>query len=415
MIRLLKIILPVFFALVLIQPISAQDKINLYFFYGNGCPHCAKEEKFLSKLEKERNDIKINRYEVWYNRDNAHLLSDLGKKLNLDVSGVPLLIIGNKSIAGYYSDRATGEKINEIINYYTINECSDVVESVLAENGESSICPHGCEAGDQECIHNCGCQADNLSGQAPPETINVPVFGEIKIKGISLPLFTILIAVLDGFNPCAMWVLLFLISLLLGLESRKKMWILGLTFIAASALVYFLFLAAWLNLFLFLGFIFWVRLVIGILAIGSGVLHLKEYFKNRKGTCPVTEDEKRRAWFERFKKVIAQEKFWLALIGIAILAAAVNLVELICSAGLPAIYTQVLSLSDLPAWQYYAYLVLYIFVFMLDDMLIFIIAMLTLKMKGISSRYSRWSNLIGGVIILIIGILLLFKPGWLMF
>jgi len=193
------------------------------------------------------------------------------------------------------------------------------------------------------------------------------------------------------------------------------MWILGSTFVVVSALVYFLFLSAWLNLFLFLGFILWIRLVVGVLAIGSGVLHLKEYFKNRKGTCPVTGDEKRRLWFERLKKVISEERFYLALAGIIVLAAAVNLVELLCSAGLPAIYTQVLSLSNLASWQYYGYLILYIFIFMLDDLFIFMVAMLTLKMKGISSRYSRWSNLVGGIIIFIIGLLLLFKPGWLMF
>jgi len=415
MLKLLKIILPAFLLFILIQPALAQDKINLYFFYGNGCPHCAKEEKFLNKLEKERGDIKIYRYEVWYNRDNAHFLSDLGKKLNLDTSGVPLLVIGNKSIAGYYSDQTTGEKIKEIINYYTVNECSDVVASILAENGKISGCPHGCEPGDQECIHNCGCQADKISGPETPETINVPLFGEIEIKTVSLPAFTVLMGALDGFNPCAMWVLLFLISLLLGMESRKKMWILGSTFVVVSALVYFLFLSAWLNLFLFLGFILWIRLVVGVLAIGCGVLHLKEYFKNRKGTCPVTGDEKRRLWFERLKKVISEERFYLALAGIIVLAAAVNLVELLCSAGLPAIYTQVLSLSNLASWQYYGYLILYIFIFMLDDLFIFMVAMLTLKMKGISSRYSRWSNLVGGIIIFIIGLLLLFKPGWLMF
>ncbi|MDD5032038.1 MAG: hypothetical protein PHR36_03250 [Patescibacteria group bacterium] len=413
--KIFKIILPVFLLFAFSQPAFAQDKINLYFFYGDGCPHCAKEEKFLDKLEKERGDIEIFRYEVWYNRDNAQLLSLVGKELGLDTSGVPLLVIGNKSVAGYYNDKTTGEKIRGILDYYTVNECSDVIAPILEKNGESGVCPHSCEAGGEECVHNCGCQADSINGQELPETVNVPIFGEIKIKGISLPLFTILIGALDGFNPCAMWVLLFLISLLLGLESRKRMWILGSTFIVASALVYFLFMAAWLNLFLFLGFIFWIRLVVGLFALASGYYHLKEYFKNRKGVCHVTGEEKRRAWFERLKKVVSQEKFWLSLVGIAILAAAVNLVELLCSAGLPAIYTQVLSLSDLAAWQYYAYLALYIFIFMLDDLLIFVIAMLTLKMKGISSRYSRWSNLIGGIIILIIGLLLLFKPGWLMF
>jgi len=246
-----------------------------------------------------------------------------------------------------------------------------------------------------------------------PETIRMPLVGEIKIKDFSLPLLTIIIGAIDGFNPCAMWVLLFLISLLLGIQDKTKMWALGTAFILASGAVYFLFLSAWLNLFLFLGFVFWMRIIIALVALGSGGYHLYDYYKNRG--CVVENSEKRRMVFDRIRRIIGEKKFWVALIGIVILAFAVNLVELVCSAGLPAVYTQVLTLSKLPVWQYYGYLLLYIFVFMLDDLLVFIIAMTTLQMKAVSSRYTRYSALIGGIIMLIVGILLIFKPGWLMF
>jgi len=108
-----------------------------------------------------------------------------------------------------------------------------------------------------------------------------------------LPILTIVIAGLDGFNPCAMWVLIFLISLLLGMENKKKMWLLGSSFIVTSAAVYFLFLAAWLNLFLFLGFLIWIRVIIGIVAIGSGVYHLREWYVNKSGLCKVTGQERK--------------------------------------------------------------------------------------------------------------------------
>ena len=109
------------------------------------------------------------------------------------------------------------------------------------------------------------------------------------------------------------------------------------------------------------------------------------------------------------------DNFLIALVGIVLLAAAVNLVELVCSAGLPAVYTQVLILSGLPAWQYYVYLLLYIIFFMLDDLFVFFIAMSTLKMAFISAKYTRYSNAIGGILMLIIGILLIFRPDWLFF
>jgi len=211
-----------------------------------------------------------------------------------------------------------------------------------------------------------------------------------------------------------MWTLLFLISLLLGMQDRRRMWILGSSFIITSALVYFLFLSAWLNLFLFLGVVTWVRWIIALVALGSGTYYLYDYCRNQSG-CSVMGDEKRQAVFNKLKEITQKKQFFLALGGIILLAIAVNLVELVCSAGLPAVYTQVLSLSNLASWQYYLYLALYILVFMLDDLFIFFTAMLTLKAVGIESKYSRLSHLIGGILMVIIGTLLLFKPSWLMF
>ena len=193
------------------------------------------------------------------------------------------------------------------------------------------------------------------------------------------------------------------------------MWILGGSFIAASGFAYFLFLTAWLNLLLFLGFIFWIRILIGLVALGAGAYNLRDFIVNKEGGCEVTGDEKRQKIFEKLRKISQQKQFLLALGGIILLAFAVNLVELVCSAGLPAIYTQILALSKLPNWQYYLYLLFYIFIFMLDDLIVFIIAMLTLQAIGIESKYARASHLIGGLLMLLIGLLLLFKPELLMF
>jgi hypothetical protein len=245
--------------------------------------------------------------------------------------------------------------------------------------------------------------------------VPLPFFGTINALSFSLPVLTVIIGSLDGFNPCAMWTLLFLISLLVNMQDKKRMWILGSAFVFASGLVYFLFLSAWLNVFLFIGMIMWVRFAIGTVALASGGYNLREYMQNKDGTCKVTSSEKRKRIFDRLRAVAHHQQFWMALIGIVLLAFAVNLVELICSAGLPAVYTQVLSLSDLPAWQYYGYLLLYIFFFMLDDLMVFIVSMATLQVTGITSKYSRFSHLIGGILMLILGALLILRPELLMF
>ena len=243
----------------------------------------------------------------------------------------------------------------------------------------------------------------------------MPVFGPVNLKHLSLGALTVIIGALDGFNPCAMWVLVFLINLLLGMEDRRKMWILGSAFIIASGAVYFLFMTAWLNILIFLGVIFWIRVIIGLVALLAGGYNLKEYWTDTSGACTLSQGARRQRTMERLRAVISTRKFWLALGGIVLLAFLVNAVELICSAGFPVVYLQILSLTPMPFWQYYLYLLLYIVIFMLDDIIVFVVAMLTLQLMGVTTRYKRFSNLIGGVLMVLIGVLLLFKPGWLMF
>jgi len=369
----------------------AQEKITIYLFESKDCPHCKAEKAFLEKLELEMPQIEIKDFEITTNPENVKLLKKIGKELNIDVSRVPITIIGDKYFSGYDNDEITGKLIRDLIKENTDSR-KDLIASIITSMPE-----------------------DNKISQAIPDEINIPFFGKLDIKKFSLPVFTIIIGAIDGFNPCAMWVLIFLITLLLGMRDRKRMWILGTAFIASSGVVYFLFLAAWLNIFLFLGFIFWIRLIIGLVALASGGYYLKKYFTDKADTCDISEGQKQQKIFDKLKNIVQKKQLWLALVGIILLAAAINLVELICSAGLPAIYTQVLSLSNLSPLQYYLYLILYIFIFMLDDMVVFIIAMTTLKTVGLTKKYSRYSALIGGTLMIIVGLLLIFKPAWLMF
>lgn len=374
----------------------AQDTkpVNIYFFWGKGCPHCASEEPFLQKMKEKYPQVNIVDYEVWTNADNLKLMQKVATDLQAQINGVPLTVVGEQYVSGWVDENVTGTQIEKAIQCALETSCPDVVGNVI--NNEKNT--------NQQKVNN-----------AIPEKITVPIFGEIKTKLLSLPVLTIVLGLLDGFNPCAMWTLIFLITLLIGLNDKKRMWILGSAFIVASAVVYFLFMSAWLNLILFLGFIVWIRIVIGLVAIAAGGYNLKEYKDNKDGTCKVTADPKQQKIFAKLKKLTQEKNFWLALAGIIILAFAVNLVEAICSAGIPAIYTQILTLSHLSTWQYYSYILLYIFFFMLDDLIVFVIAMFTLEITGLTGKFSRYSHLIGGIVMLIIGLLLLFRPEWLMF
>ena len=387
----ISILLAVFFLFITAQTLAAENT-NIYFFWAKGCPHCAKEKIFLSKIKDKYPQVEILDFDITASRQNLKLMEKIGKNLNADISGVPFTVIGEHYFSGYYNEETTGKEIEQSVICALETKCQDLAGQII--NGENQT------------------QIDNTG---IPQALEIPILGQVYIKDLSLPALTIFIGFLDGFNPCAMWALLFLISLLLGMKDKKRMWILGIAFVVTSALIYFLFMSAWLNLFLFLGFVLWVRIVVGLVAVSAGSYNLRDWWVNRDGGCHVVASQKRKRVFEKIKDIVYKKQFVFALLGIILLAVAVNMVELVCSAGLPAIYTRILTLSNLPAWQYYSYLALYVFFFMLDDLFVFFVAMTTLKAVGIENKYSRYSKLIGGILMVVIGILMLFKPEFLMF
>ncbi len=363
------------------------EKISLYLFHTDTCPHCAKEKAFLSKIENDYPNLEIKKFEVGKNRDNLALMAKVGKELKIDAGSVPLTIIGNKIFTGYLDDETSGKMIKDAIDECAINGCSDQVIKIIS-GGTSEAAPPQPVAG----------------------KIKLPILGEIDPKSVSLPVLSIVIGGLDGFNPCGMWTLIFLITLFLGMENKKRRWILGGTFILTSAVVYFLFMTAWLNIFLFLGMVWWIRIAVSLTAIVSGLFYLKKYFTKKADVCEISQDVKKKKILERLKAATLEKKFWLAFAGVIMLAAAINLFELLCSAGFPAIYTKVLSMNQLPMWQYYGYLLIYIFMYMLDDIVVFVIAMLTLQTVVFGKKYNKISILVGGLFMLAIGFLLLFRP-----
>jgi len=373
---------------------AQENAVTVHFFYGDGCSHCAAEESFLGSLKdlyKEKLDIQY--YEVWGSPSNLELLSKVSSNLGKGYSGVPVTIIGKNYISGFSTAQTTGVQIKRALDDCLNDpggDCEDIVYPLINSSTVSS---------------------EEVNADS---TIKLPILGEINPKTVSLPLITVVLGLLDGFNPCAMWTLLFLISILLGMKSKKRRWILGASFILASGFVYFLFMVAWLNFFLFLGFVSWIRKIIGLFAILFGVYHMWKFYKNRDGGCDTADDEKRQKVFEKIREITQSKNFVLALIGIILLAMAVNLVELVCSAGFPAIYTGILALNNLPKVTYYLYILFYIFFFTLDDIIVFSIAMVTLEAVGIQSKYARISSLAGGILLAAIGILLIIKPEILM-
>jgi len=359
--------------------LAKQNQAEINFFYSAICPHCAKEEEFLKELKNQYPEIEIKEYEVISSQENQKILNEFYERYQVPVGKrgwVPVTFTSTKYFIGF------NEQIAKEI---------------------------------ESCIKEC------LLGEKPtPQKIKIPIFGETDISKMSLPALTITLGALDGLNPCAMWILLFLIALLINTRSRKRMWLIGGTFILASGIVYYLILTAWLNLFLAISYVNLTRILIGVFALGVGIWQIKTFIGYR-GVCPVTDgssklrDKIKNGLRVRAEK-IAISPFTLAILGgVILLALGVNLVEFFCSAGLPAIYTRILTLSQISTLSYYLYLLLYTFIFMLDDLIIFSLAVITLSRIGFTEKYNYWATLIGGLLILALGILLIFKPELLMF
>lgn len=378
-------LLPLFLFLALTARAEPTPQVDLHVFWSKGCPHCEKAQAFLTPLLHIYPSLRIHSHEVSRDRKNLELLVSVAKQHQLGEVGVPLFVLGDEVFVGYQDDASTGQLLRGRIEACLRTECKTYLVSPVA----------------------------SAPTTPPSASIQLPLLGQIEIQKLSLPALTIVLAAADGFNPCAMWVLVFLIGLLLGIKSRPRRWLLGGTFIAASALVYFLIMAAWLNALLFLGAVIWIRVAIALVALFAGIWSLRDFYRDEQ-ICTVTAAPARRAVLEKMRSLALSSSLPLALIGIALLAVAVNVVELLCSAGIPAVYTQYLALSSLSTWQHYAYLGLYILVFMADDLIVFAGAMLALEITGLNQRYTRWSKLVGGVVLLIVGGLMLLKPEWLM-
>ena len=382
---------------------QSSARVDVYVFWAIGCPHCEREIEFLKRLEAEEPRLRAHYLEVSRDAAGRRVFAGVARRLQIEEPAVPLTVVGDAPMVGYANDATSGAELRRLVEHCLASGCPDSVGPLLRA-------PGGMAAQDTATT-----PLPRTLQRTVPKEIPIPFFGTVSTSDISLPVLTVLLGALDGFNPCAMWVLVFLIGLLLGMQDRFRMWVLGSAFIAGSALVYFLFMAAWLNFLLFIGAVVWVRAAVGLVALGGGFYYLKEYFQNAAAVCKVTAPQARQRVFERLRRLASESRFWVALLGIVALAFAVNLVELLCSAGIPAVYTQVLALSELPAWQYYAYLALYILVFMLDDLFVFVVAMKTLRIAGATAAYTRFGHLAGGIVLLAIGALLLLRPEWLMF
>ena len=349
-----------------------EDKINLYLFYSKSCPHCHSEMEYLDTefKEKYKDEVNIYTFEVSSNKDNSKILSSIKEIFKEESNGVPFTVIGEKYVLGF------GASIKGEIEF--------IVDDYLTE-------------------------------EELEKTFNIPLIGEVSAKNTSLSLVAVVLGFIDGFNPCAMWILLLLINMTIGIKSRKKLFSIGLTFILTGGIIYFLSMLG-IGFITDLATVNIIRNLIAIVAIILGIYNLYIFIKTRKDSgCHVVDKNKRKGIIKKINAILSKNNFWLAILGTIVLAISVNLVELACSLGFPTIYLELLSINNITGLSKIIYLIIYILFYLLDDLVIFLIAVFTLQSKGISTKYNKFVNLVGGLLMILMGLLLIFKPEWIMF
>lgn len=385
------------FVLMLVMVISPKasvkaeelEEVYVYVFAQDGCPKCSSLKIYLSEYIKENKHVKLKIFDGSNIREseNHKINNKVREVYKIETTDYPLTVIGGKFVIGYSANRE--KEIEEYIEYYQSKKHVNVVNKILL--------------GDE--IDEDWIETDKV--------FNLPLIGEVKAKEANLFLVSILIGFADGINPCGMWVLLFIISMLIPSRDKKKIWILGGAFILTSGIFYFLMMMGWTALVnTFAGNKIFL-IISGLIALAAGGWNLYKYIKakvNKEEGCDVTSADQKRKISKKVKTLINEKNIWIAVVGVVGVTLLINLFELACSAGWPYIFTTILAENKLTFAGELFYILIYIIFFLIDDIIIFTVAILTLRIKAVSNKLSKYAHLIGGILMLIFGILMIFFP-----
>ncbi|MFH1239937.1 MAG: thioredoxin family protein [Candidatus Diapherotrites archaeon] len=360
-----------------VKPAYEYDGFVVTYFYLPSCSHCAEQKPIILELQQELKDITFVFHDA-SSQEGSVLFYQMATEAGMDTSqlGTPTTFVENHPLVGVHSKQEILNEIDDCIKECTTGEVKSEVQDI--ETGFADF--------------------------------ELPFLGRTDLTSFSIPVLAIVLGAIDGFNPCAMWVLVYLIALLVNVRDRKKVWLIVGSFVLASGILYFLFMTAWLNVFLLLGYIKTITVIIGLVALGGGILSVKDFLTTKDAmTCKVGDEASHKKTISKMEEIIAKPISLALILGIVALAFVVNSVEFVCSAAIPAVFTQILALSNLSTIEHYMYILLYDIFFMLDDLLIFGLAALAIN-SSFGEKYAKYCKIIGGIILVVLGLILLFAP-----
>ncbi len=380
--------------------VSTPDKLLVEVFVRERCSHCKAEENFLNQLLLERDDLEVHFHDVAI-PENKNLLIEL-VELEGMTKNTPITLIGDNVIAGFNS--AKEENLLNLINVLK-PEDSLSAEDFIAQGGSNKI---------DDSASEFVCTLDDLDCGIDEEMEHIPFLGNVNLQSYPLWGMAVILGFLDGFNPCAMWVLVSFLVILTQIGDRKRMWEVAGLFILAEAIMYYLILNVWLTTWDFIGLDNIITPLVGLVAVGAGVFFLWEWGTS-DGSCQVTDVRTRAKIKKKINKFATAEMTIATILGILGLAFSVNIIEFACSAGYPQTFTKALELNTLDWLTEQLITLVYIGAYMVDDLIVFGIALWGIEHLGLVGRYSRMTNFIGGVLMIALGCILIFAPSWLVF
>jgi glutaredoxin len=373
------------------QAQPTQSSVTLEVFTREGCPHCDEAKRFLTDLRRELPDVQIVEHDIGQDLSALERLRALAEQHRVGPPGVPAFYVRGELMIGFAGPETTGARIKALIAQAHVSHQEAPIPAVT--------CPPG---------DGVPCARQSPSAVAETEAVEIPLLGyRVTVGQLGLPLFTFVLGLLDGLNPCSMWVLILMLSMLASLKDRLKMVLIAGAFVAVEGIAYFAFMAAWLNLFLLVGLSRASEILLGGIACIAGLINLKDFWAFGRGISLSIPTSAKPGLYAQLRRILQAENLAGAVIGAVVLAILVQFVELLCTSGFPALYTRILTLRQFDRWTYYSYLLLYDLAYMLDDVLVLTIGVITLSQRRLQEKEGRWLKLLSGIAMIGLGIYLL--------
>ena len=386
---------------------SQSKKLKIEYFGRKDCKNCANLEKFLKELSTKRDDFEYVEHKIDESKEEKAFFDETASKLKL-VKGTPIIYIDGHIIQGFNTADTTGKEIESLINSGKTKDKILTLKEYLESGQAGNVSSNGAV-----CTGDTVCEVPGLTKGAENQVlVNIPIINKtVDLTNYSLLTMSIILGTIDGFNPCAMWVLVLFLTALIAVGNKVKMFRVAGLFILAEAVIYFFILNAWIYAWDFVGLDKWVTPLVGIVGIIGGIFFIRNYLK--KGDtleCEVTDFEQRAKISKKIKDIANKPFTLLTALAIIGLALSVNVIEFACSVVIPQTYTKILQINEVPFWTRQFYTFIYIIGYMIDDIIVFGFALMSVNKLQLTTKYSKWVNLFGGILMIILGLIMLIKP-----